>query len=214
MYDDDFYDDLSDFNSMIDNLKACLLKSVKKEYAEEMECLRDENDRLVGFENAWLSKVKELNDKMQKAKSAIADAKRMRLEELLADFPTVAYIIKHDSIEKPKCSQCNKERNIVFFSPMGNRYEERCKCGIPKLIFRVEEIALIELQQCEPDGRMLSRYFVQDWGSRSKVIFKKEFNDDDSFEKIEYYTATFRNKARAEEYVAWLQKQEDKEEGT
>lgn len=45
-------------------------------------------------------------------------------------------------------------------------------------------------------------------------MFKEEFNDDDPFEKIGIYTATFRNKARAEEYAAWLQKQEDKEEGT
>ena len=213
MYDDDFYNDLSDFNGMIDKFKIHLVKSVKKQYAEEMERLCNENRALVALRNTWQTKIKEMDNKIQEANKAIADAKRMRLEELLADFPTVAYIIKHDSIEKPKCSQCNKERNIVFFSPMGNRYEERCKCGIPKLIFRVEEIALIELHQCEPDGRMLARYFVQDWENRSMLMFKEEFNDDDPFEKIGLYTATFRNKARAEEYAAWLQKQEDKKEG-
>lgn len=212
MYDDDFYNDLSDFNGMIDKFKIHLVESVKKQYAEEMERLCNENRALVALRNTWQTKIKEMDNKIQEANKAIADAKRMRLEELLADFPTSAYIIKHDSVEKPKCNRCNSDRRIEFFSPMGNKYIERCKCDIPKLIFRVEEIALIELNQCEPDGRMLARYFVQDWGSRSKVMFKKEFNDDGSFEKIEHYTATFRNKARAEEYVAWLQKREDKEE--
>lgn len=214
MYDDDFYDDLSAFNGMIDKFKIHLVKSVKKQYAEEMERLCNENRALVAPRNTWQAKIKEMDNKIQEANKAITDAKQMRLKELLADFPTSAYIIKHDSIEKPKCSRCDSERRIEFFSPMGNKYVERCKCDIPKIIFRVEAIALIELEQREFDGRMKARYFVQDWGDRSMLMFKEEFNDDDPFEKIEHYTATFRNKARAEEYAAWLQKQEDKEEGT
>lgn len=214
MYDDDFYDDLSAFNGTIDKFKIHLVKSVKKQYAEEMERLCNENRALVALRNTWQTKIKEMDNKIQEANKAITDAKQMRLKELLADFPTSAYIIKHDSIEKPKCSRCNSERRIEFFSPMGNKYVERCKCDIPKIIFRVEAIALIELEQRELSGRMKARYFVQDWENRSMLMFKEEFNDDDPFEKIGIYTATFRNKARAEEYAAWLQKQEDKEEGT
>ena len=165
------------------------------------------------LETLGKQKIKEMYNKIQEANKAITDAKQMRLKELLADFPTSAYIIKHDSIEKPKCSRCDSERRIEFFSQMGNKYVERCKCDIPKIIFRVEAIALIELEQQEFDGRMKARYFVQDWRDRSMLIFKEEFNDDDPFEKIGSYTATFRNKARAEEYAEWLQKQEDKEEG-
>lgn len=214
MYNSDFYDDPSDFDLMVDEFKTTLRESVKAEYVEEMERLRKENESYQELRDNWNAKVGELKDKIREAENIARDAKQMRLNELLADFPTSAYIIKHDSIEKPKCSRCNSERRIEFFSPMGNKYVERCKCDIPKIIFRVEAIALIELEQRELSGRMKARYFVQDWENRSMLMFKEEFNDDDPFEKIGIYTATFRNKARAEEYAAWLQKQEDKEEGT
>lgn len=115
MCDDDFYDDLSDFNGMIDKFKIHLVKSVKKQYAEEVERLCNENRALVALRNTWQTKIKEMDNKIQEANKAITDAKRMRLEELLADFPTSAHIIKHDSVEKPKCNRCNSDRRIEFF---------------------------------------------------------------------------------------------------
>ena len=48
-YDEDFYDEPSEFEEQVENLKESLSKSIKNEFMEEMERIKKENKTLQGI---------------------------------------------------------------------------------------------------------------------------------------------------------------------
>ena len=48
-YDDDFYNEPSEFDMLVGEFKESLMKSVKESYVKEMEQLKKENEELKEF---------------------------------------------------------------------------------------------------------------------------------------------------------------------
>lgn len=83
-YDEDFYSEPSEFDMQIEEFKESLSKSVKKEYLEEMEKLRKENQALWEVKKNFEQIKREYENKKHKLEIAVRDAenkaKRMRAE--------------------------------------------------------------------------------------------------------------------------------------
>lgn len=117
-YYDDFYDEPSEFEKMIDEFKESLAKSVKEEYMAKMVRLEKENAELQDVKNNFEAikyehkqKMQELNHKIAKSKDEV---RRERLSILMQDFEVVMYKVVTSRIEKPKCDKCNANRKKDF----------------------------------------------------------------------------------------------------
>ncbi len=58
-YEEDFYEEPSEFDNAMDEFKASLMKSVKEEYVSEMERLRAENLELQSVKT-YFEKIKKV----------------------------------------------------------------------------------------------------------------------------------------------------------
>lgn len=132
-YENDFYDEPSEFEMQVEEFKDALKSAVKKEHQDEVNRLRAENDELQEIRNNFESikqqydkKLRELEIEKQKA---TRDAKRMRLNELFGDMNVVMYRPISTHVYEPKCNVCDNHRQITFMSPSGNEMRDNCKCG-------------------------------------------------------------------------------------
>ena len=135
MYED-FYDyEHSYFDEQIEEFKEGLRKTVKKEFINEMEKLKKENQELQEVKKNW-NKIKAdfeikkevYNIDKDKMKKELA---RMKINELLeaADIKEKCYYIDTLFGYVPWCGKC-KDHKIQFLSPSGKERKEPCPdCG-------------------------------------------------------------------------------------
>lgn len=158
MWENDFYEP-SEFDEKVAEWKEILRDSVKKEYQEEMERLRKENQELSEIKNNWNDKVKELEREKESVKreadiavgNAEKNAKRTRLYELLKPFLKTAYAAQygyryiHEKCNK--CNKCDKDGYIHFKSPSGRDMTEQCECRERKRFYAPVEVEKFRLSQ-------------------------------------------------------------------
>lgn len=154
-WDEDFYEP-SEFDKQVEEWKELLRNSVKKEYQDEMEQLRKENQELREIKNSWSDKVRELEREKESAKResniAIKDAeinaKRTRLYELLKPFLQKAYAVQYEyKYIHEKCDKCDEKGYVHFKSPSGRDMTEQCACRERKCFYFHIEVEEFELSQ-------------------------------------------------------------------
>lgn len=133
MYDyEDFYDEPSEFDEKMEELKESLMKSVKEEFIGKMNQLQEENRRLQGIKEHFEQIKKDYECKKYEcdriAQSAKENARRMRAEEVMETYKLVLWHPRKQLMYGPKCSKCNKSRNITITLPSGNTVQDECEC--------------------------------------------------------------------------------------
>ena len=146
-YDEDFYQEPSEFDELMEDLKANLASKVKTEISDELTLLRTENAELR-------DKVKNLNrlerevaaakrDYEQRAKNAEreakAEAKRLSAGEMLEAIGSPKYTVTTVSVFGDKCEKCDDQREIHFTSPSGKDLTERCACHVKYVRWVIQE---------------------------------------------------------------------------
>jgi hypothetical protein len=138
-YDEEFYNEPSEFELMIDDLKASLEKSVKEEFMTEMERLRAENTELQSVKRNFNSIQAEYRDKHLQLEldreNLERTVRRERLSALMKDFEVVMYQAVIKRTQHPKCDKCNDYRKVKYRTPLGRWAEEYCDCADSEIAY-------------------------------------------------------------------------------
>jgi len=210
---DDFYrsyDDFSEMDQFLDELKQTALKNAKEEFLQKMERLEKENNKLQEVKKNWqqlkleIEREKE-NYKFDKDKLE-REIARKKIDELLkmAQWSDKIYYIDSVFGYVPKCGKCDN-RKIHFTSPSGNDMTEPCPvCGTHWCKYIVKEISCFKLNFSNDPCIKCEGYFVrhEEYGDsttyHSRNIFNgtaEEFNEK-SYNK---YSTAFTSKELAQQ---------------
>ena len=217
---EDFYDEYNEFDRQVEEFKDSLRGVVKKEYLKEMQELKKENLKLQDVKNS-LSEIKEdyLNKTLKletEKKNLERNARACRLSELMSEYQTIMYKANQTYTEKPKCNECDAQRNIEFLSPQGIKCKARCKCSIRDKIFEVYECYLYEFRINIQNTEMLFWYKITSSGADEycshdqRVIPERIFNNGKTYNDIVPYSEYFKEAKDCQEYCDWLNKEEEK----
>lgn len=222
-YDYEFWNGYDEFDSQIEEFKDALRKSVKDEIKEKIASLESEVAELREFREQKDKIEKEYHEAIASAKREVKEAeekwKRARLYELLGDYLTVGWGVKHDYILRDKCDKCDENRIIHFISPCGREMEERCTCDIRNVVYVPQEKVLIKMSvqkknfyvgNREDDKR--NRYYeVEDTDDYERMEMSNDVylkGEDVDFKNIHSYRAIFMSKEDCQRYCDWLNEQE------
>ena len=140
-YDEDFYDEPSEFDEKMEELKESIARSVKSEVLEEMEQLRTENKQLQGIKEKFEQIKRDYARKKHECEIAMREAKenaeRMRVEELLEKYRLILWTPEWEYLYGPKCDKCNCRREVSVTLPSGRKADDICECarGQKKVMF-------------------------------------------------------------------------------
>lgn len=221
MYDyDDFYNEPTEFEALIYELKESLMKEVKEEYQAEMERLRKENAELRDIKNNWEEKINKLEYAERRAEYAIQqaeeNAKRARLSDLIAPIVKKAWGI-HSDYEYiwPKCDKCDEKGYIHFTSPSGKDCTEQCSCRKMMRYCKPIEAKVAELDNRREDNGV--RVFFEfeanndsDYGLRHTTSV---YEGEDFSEIGRYDDIVFSDEDECRKFCEYLNEQERKEKG-
>ena len=219
MYYDDFYYETSEFEMQIDEFKESLRKSVKKEFQEEMERLRKENESLQDFkeqkddiEREHQNALRNLENDKQVFEREI---KSKRLVDLLGDFSFKAWAPESKRVEVSKCDACDDGRYIHYKTPSGKDAREECSvCGGRKYVYEPAEVKMFRFTQSKSkysDDYHIWAYFSLKNNSDSDDFCEcRNIYDGSPFEKVSRYDLAFRSESECQRYCDWLNEEQSK----
>lgn len=177
-YEDDFYNEPSEFEMQMNELKESLSKSVKSEFLEEMERLKKENRNLRGIKDHFEQIKRDYERKKSECdrmmREAEDKAKRMKIEELMEKYKTFLWRPDYEYLYGPKCGKCDKNRNIEITLPSGKKANDDCECDKSRMKVMVpERMVRYELANRDPGvvawymacGKEGDRYYKLDYAS-------------------------------------------------
>lgn len=149
---DEYWEEPSEYDEMILELKSSLRESVRQEIKDEIASLRKKLGELTDVQNNWSEKLRELEDEKYKYREAARNAKyeanKTKLSELMESIEREAWTVKgHYEYIKPKCDKCDKDRKFHYKSPMGRDMTEDCECARRKYIYEAKPIILYKIHQ-------------------------------------------------------------------
>lgn len=175
MYDEEFYNEPSEFEQQIKEFKSSLLDSVKKEYKDKMERLEKENaelqdvkKRMDEIERNYKRKEQELSWERQNLESKV---RRERLSKLMGDLQVELYTVGSKSHKRPKCNKCDENRRIPYTTPLGKETYESCDCSKNIHVY-------------EPAPITLNSFSIRDGKGNAWYKVKEDRSD----EWLEYYS--------------------------
>ena len=150
MYYDDFYNEPSESDIAIEELKEHLRNEVKNEILNKLERLEKENKELQEVRKNWLNIKRELEAKiasvelekeaiLRNARQEIYNATLQGLFDNCTLFSKVYEVDKSNYIDKPKCSKCNDERKYQIITPDGVEHTVSCSCKSSYRLFELAE---------------------------------------------------------------------------
>ena len=198
-FDEDFYNEPSEFEMQMEEFKESLAKSVKSEILEEMERLRKENKNLQGVKEHFEQIKRDFEKKKRECDMAMSEAeqkaKRMRVNELMEHFKIFAWGTTWEYLYGPKCDKCNENRVLEITLPSGKIAKDDCECSKSKTkVMLPRRVILYEIADRDRGivawykacGKENERYYELDYASSifSERMIKPgtEFNE---VEKIE-----------------------------
>lgn len=221
-YEDDFYENISEFDQEINDFRNHLMENIKKEFVEEMDSLRKENAELQDIKDNWESlkqsyATKE-RDLIISKSNALSEARSLKLSELLSDHKFIMYKVDTEYIHKPKCNNCDNNRKLHFVTPGGRDALITCDCDEHDVKYIPSEYAAYEFKLLDYRGREFlvwykrldsdkKEYFHIDessYGSTAKITYKKDME----FDKLDKYETYFENRNDCKKYCDWLNKLE------
>lgn len=171
---DIFYEEETEFDERINELKDSLRNQVKDEIKNRIEELTKRNEELEKKQKNLNSLEKEYQDKIKKfeyeKEQIIINTKREMYNAKLEQF--LDFIFEHQALYKvesefviqKKCPYCDDNRYIKVKDILGREYRASCKCSDYKIKYLVKE-------------SNLNLYFCKRKGTTFKMILKA--NDDD-----------------------------------
>lgn len=134
-YDEDFYNEPSEYDQMVEEFRDSLMKSVKQDFIDKMNRLEKENAELREVKENWESMKRSYEQKNRElAYKLEQERQNMRRERLAQLFEqcgmnVVLFKPKASSFQMDKCDKCDKDRHIHFKSPSGKDMTENCACA-------------------------------------------------------------------------------------
>lgn len=228
MYDyDDFYYEPSEADDVIEQFKEKLRKEVKQEIQDEMNRLKEENEKYRDLKDAHLdlTKEKEKLAGMYRLKSLNLEnelrqeLKKATIGEIFSDFQYIAYRVDVKVTKKDKCNKCDADRKLQYETPLGRKLWEYCECSKRVYSYVVQECMMCSIEKSqyvesgvkisyapysiESDGDiMLETEYLEDLRRLS------EFYNNQDFEEIERqpWITLFKTKEKAQEFADYLNK--------
>ena len=193
--DDDFYNEPSEFEMQMNELKESLLKSVKSEFLEEMEKLRKENKNLQGIKEHFEQIKRDYEKKKAECDRTICEAelkaKRMKANELMEHFRIFTWGITSECLYGPKCDKCDEARRIEITLPSGKIVKDNCECSRSRTTVMVpQRMVLYEIADRDQEitawysacGNENNRYYIFEYAS--SVCSKKMIEPGTSFDEV------------------------------
>lgn len=209
-YDDDFYYEPSEFDTLVNEFKESLSKSVKEEFVSEMEQLRKENENLQDVKSNFEAIVRDYENKKRQLEHEYqtlkSNVRRERLSELMKGFEVEFYTVSSRSKEKPKCDKCDENRRLYYKTPSGKDAYEMCECD--SKIHTYEPIPIILSVLSIRNGKGNAWYKVKidrqdEWLSyyEDSISGDELITSEAQFEDIRYsYKSLFKTKEIAQKY--------------
>lgn len=195
-YDDEFYNEPSEFEMQINELKESLSKYIKSEFVEEMERLRKENKNLQGIKEHFEQIKRDYERKKAECDRAICkaeqNAKKMKVNELMDHYKIFIWSTTYEYLYGPKCDKCDKNRKLEVILPSGKKVKDECECSMSRAkVIIPERMVMYEIADRDREivawyracGEKHDRYFTLEYAS--SVFFKKTIKPGTSFEEIE-----------------------------
>ncbi|MFJ5713149.1 hypothetical protein [Neobacillus sp. NPDC093127] len=217
-YENDFYDEPSEFDAQVEEFKENLMKSVKKDFVSEMNRLRQENKELQDIKTNFEAVKRDFENKKRQLESEYqtlkSNVRRERLSQLMKDFEVELYSVASTSKSKPKCDKCDKKRRIYFKTPSGKETYEMCECNDRIAVY--EPIPTILNSFSIGNGEGFAWYKVKIDGSdewlsyyEDSISGKELITSEVQFESVGYaYRVLFKDKEIAQKYCDYKNKQE------
>lgn len=215
---DDFYNEPSEFEQQVEELKQLLMETVKDEFKTEMERLRKENEELHDvkknfdqIKREYKAKEREFEIKMQNAERK---AKLARLAELMKEYEVVMYSARRMRKNGPKCDKCNEHRKIEFTSPSGRLMQEDCACAAPIIWYEPLQHILHEFRYDTEMTVWYKPYKNSDEGFTfySSKVARCVYEKGMDYEQLDSYNTLFKNKEDCQAYCDWLTEKETEED--
>ncbi|MEB4785009.1 hypothetical protein P5G60_25095 [Paenibacillus jamilae] len=224
MYDyDDFYDEPSEFDQKMEELKESLMDSVKQDHKDEVARLRKENAELQEvkrtlktLQSTYEMKERELNREIKEAESKV---RHLRLSTLLESFGVTLFSADMDFVKLPKCDKCDEKRRIHYKTPLGRESYERCTCDESVVYYKPRENTLTEFKFGR-NREMLAWYKVSKSKSDSEddyaeiastTMLKQLYQEGMKFEDLQKHGVFFKKEEECQAYCDWLNEKRDKE---
>lgn len=131
-YYDDFYNEPSESDIAIEELKEHLRNEVKSEILNKLERLEKENKELQEIKNNKNKLELEYQEKERQLereyKLKERDLMKRPIQELLEIIQEEYYYVSYNYLEKEKCDKCNNERKIELVDAYGRKHYVNCVC--------------------------------------------------------------------------------------
>ncbi|MBW7475932.1 hypothetical protein K0T92_14395 [Paenibacillus oenotherae] len=214
-YDDEFYDEPSEFDQQIDEFKQSLLNAVRDKYKAEMEQLQKKNEELQDTKSRLEEIEREHRRKLNELDSVKRDAlnivRKEKLTKLMESLYVKVYAAESYREELPKCDKCNERRMIEFPSPSGKLLTEECSCKNGRKKFRPKEHVCVEF--ASNDGKLSAWYKPSDCIDSEHMkssTYMESLGDDVPFSDIKYHWKSFfLDESKCQAYCDWLTQRED-----
>ena len=231
MYYDDFYNEPSESDIYIEELKDKIRLEVKKDIINELERLRKENKELQDVKNNINKLEREYNQKKNELEREYQEKERTLMQrplnELLEIIKEEYYCIDRPYDYIPKCDKCNEKRKLEFTDVYGRKHEVKCVCDKmerkpfeveTKYIGTIKEISKRNGKMCiwtsftwsksnyEPYEYISGTYFDKECIVYNYEQLEVKIADKSKKEIIEniYRKYYFVNKKDAEKFAKWL----------
>lgn len=210
-YPEDFYNEPSEFEEKVDELKETLALSIKDEWIYKMKRLTDENHELQEVKKNFEKIKYDYKQKEMALEHERQDLERKirkeRLSELLKDNQIEYYAVANKYKSKPKCDKCDENRRIYYITPLGKNTYENCDCAGSFTIYEPIPTMLSEFNIRE-GGKANAWYKIKDKDSRYEHLsyYEDSINGDklitseENFEDIRAYDALFATKELAQKF--------------
>ncbi|OXL83160.1 hypothetical protein BCV73_08770 [Paenibacillus sp. SSG-1] len=220
-FDDEFYNEPSEFDMQVDEFKQSLMNAVKEEYKTEMERLRKENAELQEVKQNLDQIKREYNQKVVELDMAKRNLKnevrRERLKELMGDFRVELFRAYSKYREPRPCEKCNNTRYIKYKTPLGRDASEKCDCNTQEIYYEPKEFicSSFEVQNGKINAwyRELGReYDGMEFSFASDSIHPRNIYTGQEFSEIKsHYDMFFKTKDECQAYCDWLTAAANKE---
>lgn len=207
-YEEDFYHEPSEFEQKVDELKESLMESVKKDYIDEMNRLKKENDELQEVKKNMDKLESEHKDKLYALDRERRDLEyKVRRERLSSLVGAVEYFtVGSKSKYKPKCEKCDDRRRIKYKTPSGKDAYETCECSESIQIYEPIPITMCEFSIRSGEG--YAWYQVREHGRDEYLKYYDDsisgqelITDEKQFEGIGYaYRTLFKTEELAQKF--------------
>lgn len=216
-YEEDFYQEPSEFEMQIEEFKESLMKSVKNDFIAEMERLKNENIELQSVKEDFKNIKKDYESKKFELERERNDlqrkVRRERLSDLLENHKIIMYKASSKREYPEKCDKCDTNRQVKYITPLGRKTSEDCSCKESKTVYFPQEFIRYEFRLNRNENDLTAWY--KQYGDNedgftheSSIHADNIYSDDMKFKEIKTYSTFFKAVEECQGYCNYLNEQQ------